>query len=644
MPEQVYRQRPDQKAAQTPRLKPKPPEVMHDFEPLKMEQTSLDNAAPDMMPALSASQMLQLQRTIGNHATKQLIQRAGTPVKVTKPTHLRTSAQLDEASAGETSAVTEKGAVVQRTPINATVAADTNIRAPKSQSMAADDRIVPVKKDQTIIVDSNTRSSKMGPDGRPGGFQTWYRVISISGVSVAEDNMWVHTSAVRKIPVPPAETPAPSPTVAPTPTPSSVSPPPSSVTPDATPTPSSVSMPPSSATPGATPDWLTKTGDSGDLETSMTRSKYTYAGYNTVKAGIRSDYLADAGPEGFNTEDYNASDDVVSPGSIRKGVSSVGKAAVHGAREAMGGGSSGGNPGKATEIFQTAKGFAETSAKAVNTGDWMGWVFRGLQSIVSAITPFVIFATFLKTITGVIDKIIDYRAVKATFERMQVKKEAGALAPTDEAVYNSAKYAVPKVKRGVLERFAFFVGDLAKLILHIITLVSGGASFMATEAAALAITLAQSAKKLVNGIKGAFKAITGTRGKNRSKNAKALVDAAFERQPEALTLLRELNPFPLKEKWITRASTAGSAVVSGLAATGSALGAGMRGVSPMVGMPSAGGGSSSPDVSGDDGRISAYPQNNEEMYARLVAFTTGKDAVENRKKLEKQVASKLKSS
>jgi hypothetical protein len=438
MPNRAKRLRPNKKAARQPNQETESVEVGHELVPNDIEVASLDallrttDVATTSQPPLSPRQVMQLQRTIGNRATGQLLQRKRPPARMHTATHLRTADELGFSESSASASTAEAG-LVQRAPTNGTVAADTDLREPKKTSFAADDHLTPVKKDASIVIESAPRMSRMGADGQPGGFQSWHKVLTISGVDVSADNIWVHSSAVRITPVTPAESVTPAtPTPAPTPAP-------------AQPASPSASHAPALGSGGTKAgSYLTKTGDSGALDKSLTRGGHLYSARGTAMAGMRADYMAEAGPGGFDKRALEASDDALSPGGIRQGVRAARGAVMSGARtagsavasgvrsgaeatrDALGGsGGSGGGSSVTSEMIKDsmlevekiqevtmdqasslvtqAKSFGALAADKVNSGGWIGKVASALTSLLGVVQNISPFLTFVKSIVGLID-------------------------------------------------------------------------------------------------------------------------------------------------------------------------------------------------------------------------------------------------
>jgi hypothetical protein len=513
-------------------------------------------------------------------------------------------------------------------PAQATINANAKLRSVLGTSMSERDAFLPIAEGQTItVIPSNPRLTSYGRDGAAAKplSQKWFAVLAVG--SIAMEDLWVHetdfTLVLTAEPVSSGASSASSPTPASTP----------------------------ATFGGVTPDWLTKTGDPSAKDRKKAAGMKLYSAYGTAKSGLKADYMAEAGPEGFDAEAYKHSADVISVSNIKKqakeGASYVRSEVTEGVREGLGlesGGDKSGDPSTAQQLLATSRELATDAARTLNHGDWTGWLKGALTVIRGVVEPYIIFATFTKSLVGLIDKIMDYKTLLDSRTRLGAKATVGPLAPEEQAVFTSTMYAVPKVKRGIFSRLAKFLLKLGSMIAHIITLVSGGTATLASEAAALAFSLTSSAISVGESAKGLYKIIKGTRGKNRATNAKTLVDAAFNRQDEALTILRGLNPFSMGDKAKTRAKTVGKAVVAGGSAVASGIassGVGLSGgLIPTVTPPSSG---STPTSSGSSGPISAYPQNNAEMHAKLVAYTTGPKGAEKRIELEKTVAGKLKS-
>ncbi len=710
---------PDQ--AHHPQSDKKPTRVAH--LPLKVPETDVDigsslteQALPDVsaMPALSMRQVVQLQRTIGNRATNQLIQRTRTQAVVAKPTQLRTAPDMRSTAMAE-AAPTAPEKHIQRMDIDASVTSKTDMRALSGAKMEEFSGVTAIEAGKTITVDSDFEMTRLSASGKllKNSNQIWHKVVAINGVPTTTA-LWIHVNTIKatisqKPAPPPALAPAPLSSMPSTPAApvSSGSLPPASA--GLVPTPrvpaprtifdlaSDVPAPPPARAPSpAEAPAPTKPPELAPLP-SATSGAYnplavpvsdtlTFKPAPTVKSPLLAHLAAPSPAPAPAPQPYNPQKAVEKPSAwsrftrfvkggneARKGIKEVQSQVIAGAQvnylaqTGIDGASADGlkasgdsvdlakiinpdsaptpsvstpvpesvpapaKPDAANTVLTNAKDLNSTTPEAPAEPGFFPRLATKLAGIYGAISDNMPFIMFADSIRSLIDKIMDYQSMNDANKGIMAKSEAGELTPEETAVHGATIYALPKMKRGVLSRFTKFLFSLAKMILHIITLISGGASAMVTEAGALTITLAQGAITFGRGVKAIYKIIKGTRGKNRETNAKTLLDAALNNQPEALTMVRELNPFPFMEKWMTRARTVGGVMVKGSQAAVAAMGPGDSGLDP-----------SAADSASDDGRMSAYPQTNAEMLTRLQEFVGDSDA--KRKKIETELANKMKSS
>jgi hypothetical protein len=160
---------------------------------------------------------------------------------------------------------------------------------------------------------------------------------------------------------------------------------------------------------------------------------------------------------------------------------------------------------------------ASTGASALATGDFgSAW-----DRVMAALdTPIV---TKMFSAIGIV------LAAKSLKEAWTDRKALRAtVAHASEDLLVAATYGLAKVTRRFYLVLKSFVFALAKGVMHLITVVSGGFAVAFTEAASLALTLTDSSISVGLAIKGAYKAWKGTRGKNRARYATAMVVQAVE--------------------------------------------------------------------------------------------------------------------
>jgi hypothetical protein len=168
-------------------------------------------------------------------------------------------------------------------------------------------------------------------------------------------------------------------------------------------------------------------------------------------------------------------------------------------------------------------------------------VLKLLDQIPGGPVPFVFLILNAKKVKGSHSrrKAFD-TAVKASDARV-----AGNPSPTAEelALQKSSNYAYKKVNRGFWKNVVTFFGSLATTVLHLVTILTGGASALGTETAALVINVAKSINSLGHKIKGGVKYLMGRRGRNRRINATQVFNNAAGGDTVALKLLLDLKPY-----------------------------------------------------------------------------------------------------
>ena len=127
---------------------------------------------------------------------------------------------------------------------------------------------------------------------------------------------------------------------------------------------------------------------------------------------------------------------------------------------------------------------------------------------------------------------------------IKAKQDASAT-PTkaDLEVQKSADYAYKKSNRAFWEGIGKFVTTVAKYILRLITILTGGTSALVTETGALLIEIGQGALSLGHKVKGGIKRLFGMRGRNRRLNATTVYNHAKAGDPVALKLVMDLKPY-----------------------------------------------------------------------------------------------------
>lgn len=108
-------------------------------------------------------------------------------------------------------------------------------------------------------------------------------------------------------------------------------------------------------------------------------------------------------------------------------------------------------------------------------------------------------------------------------------------------VHESAQYGAAKTKRRFLEVIAKGVLFIAKSISTVLTFISGGTVAVITGTIDLFTSSANALFRAFHTAKALWKAQKGTKGVHRAENAEALINAAFDGQPEALKLVHSLK-------------------------------------------------------------------------------------------------------
>jgi hypothetical protein len=141
---------------------------------------------------------------------------------------------------------------------------------------------------------------------------------------------------------------------------------------------------------------------------------------------------------------------------------------------------------------------------------------------------------------------------KSFFEALKAARIRGdeSRVPTkaDIQLRDASKYAYHKTNRAFWGQVGRFFASLVKYIFRLTTILTGGASAIATETAALVIDIAQAVEAFGRRIKGVIKSLLGRRGKHRRENAATVYKHAVDGDPIALKLLLELKPFGTWEK------------------------------------------------------------------------------------------------
>jgi|GEM_PF-4504410 len=129
-----------------------------------------------------------------------------------------------------------------------------------------------------------------------------------------------------------------------------------------------------------------------------------------------------------------------------------------------------------------------------------------------------------------------YKAPYTENPQTEQEKDSNKLA-------EAAWYGFSKVKRLVWMLVIKIALKLVKMVMHVLSIISGGTSALVTESIALGASVASGLKTLITSGKGVYKALKGTRGANRKKNADTMVDLAIKGNKDAAELVLKLNPF-----------------------------------------------------------------------------------------------------
>jgi len=117
-----------------------------------------------------------------------------------------------------------------------------------------------------------------------------------------------------------------------------------------------------------------------------------------------------------------------------------------------------------------------------------------------------------------------------------------------------AHYAFKKTRRAFWGSIVKATLKLVRWISHVITLLSGGTTAVVTGAIAVASDVIRALMGIGTKLKGLYKAITKKRGAERKRNAKELMALAIKGNDDAIQTIWDVNPFDE-----TTASTAKSA-------------------------------------------------------------------------------------
>lgn len=133
-------------------------------------------------------------------------------------------------------------------------------------------------------------------------------------------------------------------------------------------------------------------------------------------------------------------------------------------------------------------------------------------------------------------------ALKTAWDDRKALKEA--VKRSTSALHDAAVYGLAKVSRRFYMVLKSFIFALVKAVMHVVTLATGGFAAAFTEAAAMALTLTDATINVGLALKGAYKAFAQTRGVNREKHSKIIVEAAIAEARRIQTSREAAQPGP----------------------------------------------------------------------------------------------------
>ncbi|MEM7797615.1 MAG: hypothetical protein AAF633_00370 [Chloroflexota bacterium] len=156
------------------------------------------------------------------------------------------------------------------------------------------------------------------------------------------------------------------------------------------------------------------------------------------------------------------------------------------------------------------------------------------------------------TLEGVLDSflnIIGLGHIKDTYSNVLAAKGAkydhqvlqAASQSQDQRVRMIAQYGDGKVLRRYYESVLKAVLSGCRAAMRIITFVTGGAAAIITESINLAAALIEKVGTLYHEVKGFYKWMVNSKGKNRQENATQLVNLAMQGSPDAQRLVKNLT-------------------------------------------------------------------------------------------------------
>ena|GEM_PF-5750077 len=178
------------------------------------------------------------------------------------------------------------------------------------------------------------------------------------------------------------------------------------------------------------------------------------------------------------------------------------------------------------------------SAQASVVDPIMAW----LRSAIPYFEMFPILSTVSTTIWNAY-KVYDNYERRSKFGEANLAAKARLASTTTPSNISTAKmalYAYNKVNRGFWTNVSTFFMSLAEDILHLVTVLSGGTAAIATETAAMALSIARGVVSMGRKVKGALKSAFRRRGKHRLENATVLFNNATAGDAVAMKLVTRL--------------------------------------------------------------------------------------------------------
>jgi hypothetical protein len=151
--------------------------------------------------------------------------------------------------------------------------------------------------------------------------------------------------------------------------------------------------------------------------------------------------------------------------------------------------------------------------------------------------------------------VVKYKQMKAFKAMMKsgggntktAKKRSTALQGPDMV----GAYGFAKTKRGFWMRVIKAAITVGQILARLITILSGGTAALISEAVGASLSLSQGVIKVGQSLKGIYKMIIGKRGKRRLEGANTIVDLAIDGNQDMLKFLVEGEVFG-KAYWFTR--------------------------------------------------------------------------------------------